>query len=211
VCYSAQNKSAGPWTALDPRSARRLPKAQLDDHTDPFHQPSPRPILGEAHPLPVVLRDRTHCKMMPSRDRARGLLSTRTINYMATRVLRNRVVKTVKPANGGNGTEKPKPSKPKTRVTFEASDSTHTCYCNLVEVGALQHEFTILAGRVPTKPTRAIMSTISEGGEIVLEPEVQLLVAPTMIPGVIKALQAQLEKYEKRYGPVRTKKGEADA
>jgi hypothetical protein len=100
-------------------------------------------------------------------------------------------------------------TEPAARVSFEATPSTFTCYSNLVEVGALQHEFTILVGRVPTKPTREIRATFEAGKELVLEPDVQILVAPTMVPGIIKALQSQLEKYEQRFGSV-GKKGARD-
>lgn len=64
-------------------------------------------------------------------------------------------------------------------------------YVNYVEVGHTSHEFAMRAGRVPiSAPPSAIAS-----GTIDISAEIELILPPTVIPGLIAALTAQLQAY----------------
>jgi hypothetical protein len=86
------------------------------------------------------------------------------------------------------------------RPVFEPSEDIATYYANHFEVGQTSHEFFILSGRIPGKISRAREQEIAESGVMVVEPEIQLLVAPTLMPGLIKALTTQLEKWHATHG-----------
>jgi hypothetical protein len=42
--------------------------------------------------------------------------------------------------------------------------------------------------RTPATPLEITVETAKSGGEIVIEPEIEILLPPTVIPGLIKAL-----------------------
>ncbi|MCW5671534.1 MAG: hypothetical protein KIT86_17905 [Hydrogenophaga sp.] len=88
------------------------------------------------------------------------------------------------------------------KVSLEPTFETVPVYANHIEVGHTRHEFTILAGRVPGKMPAERFKQARETGLLQLEPEVTILVAPTLVPGIIRALKLQLEKWEKVNGPV---------
>lgn len=88
------------------------------------------------------------------------------------------------------------------KVSLEPSIETVPVYSNHIEVGHTRHEFTILAGRVPGKMSSERFRLAKETKLLQLEPDVTILLAPTLVPGVIRALQTQLDIWEKAYGPI---------
>lgn len=81
------------------------------------------------------------------------------------------------------------------RPVFEPTDETPTYYANHFEVGQTSHEFFILSGRIQGKLSDAVRRGIDKDGTLVLEPELQIIVAPTLVQGLIHALTAQLERW----------------
>jgi len=61
---------------------------------------------------------------------------------------------------------------------------------------------TMVVARVPAKQSKLATAEMRQTGELLIEPDVQVLLPPTVVPGLIKALTLQLEKYEERFGPV---------
>lgn len=90
------------------------------------------------------------------------------------------------------------------RVAYEPTLDTPTYYSNHFEVGHTRHEFIMLAGRVQGKLTEAMRRELEESGQLSLEPELQILLAPTLMPGLIRALTDQLRKWEEKFGAVPT-------
>lgn len=84
----------------------------------------------------------------------------------------------------------------KIRPNFEPTEDTPTYYANHFEVGQTPHEFFILAGRIPGKISSARRMDIDPDGTMNVDPEVQILLAPSLVPGLIKALTSQLEKWK---------------
>lgn len=97
------------------------------------------------------------------------------------------------------------PGEAQVKVSLEPSLETLPIYANHVEVGHTRHEFTVLAGRVPGKMPAQRFRLAQESGTLQLEPDVTILLAPTLVPGLIRALQIQLEKWEGKYGVVNRK------
>ena len=89
------------------------------------------------------------------------------------------------------------------KVVFDMTDETPVSYVNYAEVGHSQYEFTITVVRVPTKLSPEAMASAKKTGEVRLEPQLQLLLPPRVIPGLIDALKKQLDSYEKSFGPMR--------
>jgi hypothetical protein len=86
-------------------------------------------------------------------------------------------------------------------VRLEPVESAATYYVNHIEVGNSPQDFTLLCGRMPGKLTPAKLSEVKElDGALIIEPEVQLIIPTALVPGLIRALTAQKETYEKNFG-----------
>lgn len=75
-------------------------------------------------------------------------------------------------------------------------------YSNFIEVGHNQHEFVLNFVRTPTSLSPSKMQEIAQTGKIVVEPILQVTLPPTLIPGLLKALQLQKEKFNKAFGQI---------
>lgn len=97
------------------------------------------------------------------------------------------------------------PAKPELvlRIVVEATQDTPTYYVNHAEIALGAHELAIWFARLPTKPSRDETEAARASGEIVVEPEFQILVPPTLLPGLIVALQQTQDNYETIFGPIR--------
>lgn len=103
----------------------------------------------------------------------------------------------------------PKESPAAVRVSLEPAIDALPIYSNHIEVGHGRHEFTMLVGRVPVKLPAARLEAAAGSGQLDLDPEAVIVLPPTLLPGLIKALQTQLEKWEKKFGPLPTKESSA--
>lgn len=83
------------------------------------------------------------------------------------------------------------------RATIEPTDSSPVYFVNLMEVGHTAHDFTIFGIRVPAKLSRAQLEVVSKDEPLVLPAEFQVIIPPTLVPGLISALTSQLAEYEK--------------
>jgi hypothetical protein len=88
-----------------------------------------------------------------------------------------------------------------TRVVVEDGDG-RPIYINLVEISHSRHEFMMHCLQAPTRLTPTMREVIVSSGELRLSPIVTLLMPPTLLPGLIKALMRQMEKYEQQHGPI---------
>jgi hypothetical protein len=91
------------------------------------------------------------------------------------------------------------------RIVVEASQDTPTYYVNHAEIALGFHELAIWFARLPTKPSRDELAEATQSGEIVVEPEFQILIPPTMLQGMIEALQLTKTRYEATFGPIQKK------
>jgi hypothetical protein len=75
-------------------------------------------------------------------------------------------------------------------------------YANYAEVSSAQHEFQLAFALAPTKPTAEQLEQVN-GGTMRLPVLVQILLPPTIIPGLIKALITTKEQHEALLGPIK--------
>jgi hypothetical protein len=75
-------------------------------------------------------------------------------------------------------------------------------YANYAEVSSAQHEFQIAFALAPTKPNAEQLEQVSTG-VVTLHTLVQILLPPTIIPGLIKALVTTKEQHEALLGPIK--------
>ena len=90
------------------------------------------------------------------------------------------------------------------RIVVEANQDTPTYYMNHVEIVMGLHEIALWFARLPTKPSRAEMADAAASGEIVVDPEFQIVIPHTLMSGLISALQSVQTKHVETFG-TRTK------
>jgi hypothetical protein len=89
------------------------------------------------------------------------------------------------------------------RAVITVGEGIPSYYINHLEVSQTQHEFTLSVGKVPSRFALDKQQAIAESGVLEVEAILQLLIPPTLAPGIIKALQIQLAQFEKMHGKVR--------
>lgn len=88
----------------------------------------------------------------------------------------------------------------KMRIAMETGDGAAVFYVNYAEISQTKNDFCLTGGRVPARFGPSKVAEMKETGLLVVEGEVQLILPPTIIPGLIRALSSQKEKYEKTMG-----------
>jgi hypothetical protein len=86
------------------------------------------------------------------------------------------------------------------RPTIEPVEDGPAYYVNFAEIAISTNEFTMLAARVPTKLSAQRLQEAKAQGTLTFNAEVQLIMPPTLIPGLIRALTVSKEQYEKQAG-----------
>ena len=87
-------------------------------------------------------------------------------------------------------------------VSVEASPDVPVYYINYAEISHGAHDFGMAVARVATKLPARVQEEALKSGRVVIEPILQLVMPPTIIPGLISALQRQREAYEKNFVPI---------
>lgn len=105
----------------------------------------------------------------------------------------------------------PTPQVLQLRPIISADEDTQTFYINYAEVGCSAHEFAILAARLPTKYSAASLDEFAAVGHMPVIANVQLLFSPTLIEGLIQALNTQKEFYEQHFGKAEDSGEQGDA
>ena len=93
------------------------------------------------------------------------------------------------------------------RVTIEATD-VDPIYANYMDVAHGQYEFALSVARIPVKLKPEAIEAARAAGVLSLEPIVQIIFPPSLVPGLIRALDVQKAKYEAVFGKMPT--GEPD-
>ena len=89
------------------------------------------------------------------------------------------------------------------RLVVDLPPDLPTYYANHVELAVNRHEIAMWVARLPTKPGRDQLALAEATGELVVEAEMQILLPPTILEGLIAALVATKTKYEETFGPIR--------
>jgi hypothetical protein len=83
---------------------------------------------------------------------------------------------------------------------MDSNDATAVYYVNYAEAAFSPHEFCLSAARVPTKLPQGRMEEVQRSGAMIVSADVQLVFPPTLIPGLIRALNTIKDAYEKATG-----------
>ena len=102
-------------------------------------------------------------------------------------------------------TSKLKEQNNEVRVRFQlhSGDSTASYYCNFAEVTNTPYDFSVSFGKIPTKLKQEDRLAAESKQPIPLEAFVQIQLPVTLIPGLIRALNAQKEKFENQFGKIK--------
>src|SRR5689334_21699050 len=87
------------------------------------------------------------------------------------------------------------------KIVVEITKNTPSFYVNYAEVNFAAHELALSLVRVPTKLS-GTKAEESKTGILKCESLAQILFAPTLLPGLIRALNTTKEQYEKTMGPI---------
>jgi hypothetical protein len=85
-------------------------------------------------------------------------------------------------------------------IRLEPLENASVYYVNYIEVAHSTQDFSLICARIPSKFTYDEIKEANNVGALVVEPEVQVIVPTTLIPGLIRALTTQKENYEKAFG-----------
>jgi hypothetical protein len=86
------------------------------------------------------------------------------------------------------------------KVAVISRPETPTYYVNHAEIGFTPHEFTVMVARIPPKLAPEAIEVVTKQGTLTLDAELQLVIPPTLVPGLIRALTISKEQYEKVTG-----------
>lgn len=92
------------------------------------------------------------------------------------------------------------------RIVVDTSIDTPAYYVNHAEISVGEHDLTMTFVRLPAKPSRADIEEAKDSGELVIESEFQVIFPPTLLPGLIRALESTYQEYEARHGEIRKPK-----
>ncbi|MCW5800442.1 MAG: DUF3467 domain-containing protein [Nitrospira sp.] len=94
------------------------------------------------------------------------------------------------------------PSEKKVQIQLVPSEGTPAYYCNYMDVTHSSYEFVLSFAKVPAKLRLDQLSAAENKGTLQIEPLVQVEVPPRLLPGIIKALTIQKEKFETQLGQI---------
>ena len=95
------------------------------------------------------------------------------------------------------------------RIVIDVRDDTPHYYINHAEINSTQHEFTLSAGRIPAKFSPDQLQRAKETATIIIPADIQILIPPSLIPGLIRALSTQKDLYERTHGVTLVERGSA--
>ena len=75
-------------------------------------------------------------------------------------------------------------------------------YCNHIEITQTKHEFALTFGQLPTRFSPERLESVKSDGIVHVEPVLEVLIPPTVLPGLIKALESQKKHFETLHGAI---------
>jgi len=88
------------------------------------------------------------------------------------------------------------------QIVMDVIPDVPTYYISHAEISMTQHDIGMSVGRLPPKLAPEAVETLKKTQVLHIEPMLQLLFAPTFLPGLIRALTIQRQQYENMFGPI---------
>lgn len=89
------------------------------------------------------------------------------------------------------------------KIALDFGEHMPTFHSNYADIGHGRFEFSLVFASVPIRLSAHVRETAKKAGIVSIVPDVQVLIPTDVMPGLIRALQMQLERYEKAFGKVR--------
>lgn len=89
------------------------------------------------------------------------------------------------------------------RIVLDVGSDIPSYYINYADVAQSSHEFTLTVGKTPTRLSQQSIRDVQATGELHVEAMLQLILPPTLLPSLIKALTSQKDLYEHTFGTIR--------
>src|SRR5437867_1938549 len=122
----------------------------------------------------------------------------RASNWAITRLMARKKVRKEAAAHAARGNGRAAVGLP-VKISVEITENTPSFYVNYAEVSFAAHELALSLVRVPTKLS-GTKADEAKTGVLRCESVVQVLFAPTLLPGLIRALTTTKESYEETIG-----------
>lgn len=87
-----------------------------------------------------------------------------------------------------------------TKVQVIHPETLTAFYSNYVEVAHSEYEFSLSFSKLPSKLRPQQLLDVQAGQPLVLEPQLLIDIPTRLVKGLIRALEAQVSRYETRYG-----------
>ncbi len=85
------------------------------------------------------------------------------------------------------------------KINADSLMNTPEYYVNHIEVAYSAFDFTLIAAKATAMLSTEQTEQAVKTGKLLLEPSVQIILPVNVMPGLIKALQTQMDKYEENY------------
>lgn len=94
------------------------------------------------------------------------------------------------------------------KIAALVSESTPFYYSNNVTVAHTRYDVVLTFARIPTSLSAQQRQSIEADKTLSLEAEFQVAISPQLLPGLLRALDDQKEKYEERFGRITSGDGD---
>jgi hypothetical protein len=105
-----------------------------------------------------------------------------------------------------SASQKVKPETLTAKVALDFSVDYPTFHANHVDVAHGAYEFSIIFAEFSPRMRPEVREAAKTTGVLAVAPTAQVVLPPELIPGVIRALEAQLEKFQQNFGPLSDRK-----
>jgi hypothetical protein len=92
------------------------------------------------------------------------------------------------------------------KIKPDPKADTPSYYINYAAVMHSEYDFSIAVMRMPTQLTPEQTEMAKKRNTVLVEPILELIVAPRLVDGLIRALSIEKEKYEREHGPIRSER-----
>lgn len=95
------------------------------------------------------------------------------------------------------------PQQVQLQVVLDPTDDTPAYYINYADVTFGMHDFIMSFARLPTKLNSSQLEGLKAGTTMRFEPLLQVILPPTIIPGLIRALSTTKDGFEAQFGEIK--------
>jgi hypothetical protein len=82
-------------------------------------------------------------------------------------------------------------------IAVDVPDGVPSYYVNWIEISHTKWDFCIIGATMPARHNQSKIAELKATRVLTLNADVQLIIPPTLLPGLISALTIQKEKFEK--------------